>query len=559
MVFSSLLGIALCALLMTPLPHGGAVNAGAVTCDVDRFDCGATSDSTLNGKRYVDAAYVLDGVCDCCSGLDEAPGTCPDTCSAESEAAKKILQQYVIDSERGAIRASRATVNSERLAKLLQDKRDAFHAAESRASAAEALIQAEGKSLKTHISTDKRQQILKDAEEQRTQAELLRAQSTVDYGPNKRYLSLLTDPSCAVSPALSEKLTKGGSAMSAVSRGFVYVYCAYRDVSVLQVDPDGWTREERAAMGRHAEAQAEEVLVTVDDNAELPTNASTCAACAADGGSEAVVASIGPANGQVTVPALVISRASEHRRRAQLRNTDRPVGPPLRLGTFAGYLLLSSLDQHVWAALGDNPSALGTPPQLTMTLPPVESSLLANRHASSSSSSTTGERDLAAVAHVFTSNQRCVNSGMSVPRRTYVFHVCSGHSPHSMRMAREAVRLAASSLSSSTGENSASVTGWASQPLPQRYLPSSHHWNADRPSQLHANVTLPALAALLGMTSNNADNDNRRPSFSPSQLGRVVHVEEDGLCTLRVFVATPLACSTQKARDVRAAIDGRSL
>jgi hypothetical protein len=495
------------------------------------FDCGVAGAA---GLSLLPASLVGDGVCDCCNGTDEAPGVCPaiasadgdggsSGCDAEAAAARASLATLAAAHDAGATTAAKQHVlKSEPASRLSKELAGAAHAAAGQAQALQARLQQEAGRLQalaaqrggglSPASVAAFQQLQASAAAAGARAAALQAQAAADYGPGRRYLALLGDPSCAVSPVLSEKVTKGGSTTSTPKR-YVYVVCGYRNVSQLEVDPDWWVRGEAAAKGEAVDGDDDQL-------SEVAVDAATGRA-------------------QRKQP---VKRQPKPRRRV--------VGDPFTIGTFRGYLPLAAVDAHIAAGLVDNPAAIygaasraPTAPEVGTALPPLVPALPPASGGSSAAVASTPERDLSAVVAFYAGPDTCRSGDMAIPRRTYVFHACPGVTPGAMVAARRAVAAG----------GGGGGGGWAAAPLPARSFPAGPDWNAaDEAAHAAAsNVTAAALAAVLrgggGISSSGA-------APPPSALARVVHVEEDGMCTYRLWVATPLACSRQRGRDVAAAL-----
>ena len=186
----------------------------------------------------------------------------------------------------------------------------------------------------------------------------------------------------------------------------------------------------------------------------------------------------------------------------------------------------------------------------------------APKGGSAASSSSGAERDVASVAQVFEAADTCRSAGMAMPRRSYVFHVCPGHTPAGLRAARDAVRRAAAAApgAGSSSGATAVVLGWAGEPVSGgRWPPLAEGWNggsgggnassastAAAPGDAAAGASL--AAAVLHAATGGA-------AAAPSPLGALVDVQEDGMCTYYLTLATPLACSKARARDVRGALE----
>ena len=172
---------------------------------------------------------------------------------------------------------------------------------------------------------------------------------------------------------------------------------------------------------------------------------------------------------------------------------EPPPRPPILLGQFQGYLPLHDLDGHTWLGLGDNPTAYSTP----VLPPPIALGV---------------PSPLGAMGAVLYHEgvEVCVSGDMRVRRRAYVFLVCPGLEPADLRL-----------LASLVGEAPRSPVGWGAE-----------RWAA--------------------FSAYNIDRGGEARSDAPT----VLHVEEDGLCTVRVYVSTPLACPKELAATVRSRLAG---
>lgn len=520
-----LLAVAAVAAPAKPAP---AAAVGASADAPATFDCGVAGETGVLPTAILPAALVGDGVCDCCNGADEAPGVCPsatggDGCDAQLDAARGALTAFAAAHDAGAGAAAKQHVlKSDAAARLSKELAAAAHAAAGQAQGLQARLQQEAARLQAQVaqrggvspaSAAAFQQLQGAAASAGGRAAAVQAQAAADFGPGRRYLALLGDASCAVSPVLSEKVTKGGSTTSTPKR-YVYVVCGFRNATQLEVDPDGWVRAEAAAKGE-----------ATDDGG-------------GDGGGESSELAVDASSGGVAAAAPRAKRKPAQPKRPRRR---RVVGDPITIGTFRGYLPLAGVDAHIAAGLVDNPGGMygksgraPAAPEVVSALPALTPALPAAGGGSAAVASTP-ERDLSAVAAFFAGPDTCRSGDMAIPRRTYVFHACPGTTPGGIAAARRAVA-------------SAGGGGWAAAPLPARSFPAGPHWNAgdEDAHAAAANVTAAALAAVLRGGSNSAP--------PPSALARVVHVEEDGMCTYRLWVATPLACSRQRSRDVAAAL-----
>ena len=207
-------------------------------------------------------------------------------------------------------------------------------------------------------------------------------------------------------------------------------------------------------------------------------------------------------------------------------------GSPTFLGAFSGYLPLSALDDHiaVGAVLNDDPRTVQQLYKGTRR-PRLPSPLfgLPDSHAA----------ELGDTVMYYEGTQPCQVEDMIATRRAYVIHVCPGVTP-ALLHAWGAIATALSLPPTIDVD-----PPWTKpRALPSRYAQLPWNSAADRNA---ARVVPPALGARAVAAGANIS------SAALQQLPRVVHVEEDGLCAYKVYVATPLACSRTMLKDVQAA------
>ncbi len=186
------------------------------------------------------------------------------------------------------------------------------------------------------------------------------------------------------------------------------------------------------------------------------------------------------------------------------------------------------------------------------------------------------ERDVASVVQVFEGADTCRSADMVMPRRSYVFHVCPGHTPASLRAAREAVRRAAAPPAAGGGGGASAarvvVPGWAGEPVSAgRWPPLADDWNGGGGGGGGSGgggggASAAAAEAQAGDAASGSSSGAQlaaavlraatgAAAAAPSALGGLVDVQEDGMCTYLLTLATPLACSKARARDVRGALE----
>lgn len=516
----------------------GASRAGelaSTTFKIQDADLGEVTCGSAGLPRSVTASLVGDGICDCCDGADEAPGTCEDVCPGVAAADAAALSQFVSASEKGAARVAKILPKPDAIKAAVQRLHKDFEKAVKDMEALQWRVKSEAARLQAAYVARKhfsqREMLAFEALQGRAQvaagrAMQLQAQSSIDFGPNRRYAVLLASLSgCCVSPPLNEKVTKGGSTTS-LPKTYAYVVCGFAHVSQVEVRPDRWTRGEALAKGEEGSTEDERGDVRTTGPMERES-----VAVGADGG-------VGPASGG----------GQAGGRGAKPHDADRLVADSATLlGSFRGYIPLAQLDAHVLGGRTDNPSAYGgqdrapKQPKLYTDLPPLQPSL-ANTAAAAS------ERDIGAVAAVYEGPDQCRSADMVLPRRAYVFHVCPGTMPASVRKARAAVIAASAGKSAGGSPNKPgkAVAGWAAEGVSAGlWPPISEGWNGN------ATVDGPMAQAVIGAATGSAADGG---SADPSSLARVVHVEEDGMCTYYLTVETPLACSKQRARDVKQAM-----
>ena len=239
----------------------------------------------------IPAGHVNDTVCDCCDCSDETGGRADEggACPARLMADRGLLRAYAAAADKGAAATAKAMLKPDRARALYESLHRELDAAVKRAQALERQLQSEGQRLQAMHSARKPISAGALAAFQRQQeayrassagALQLQAAASVDFGPNRRLLTLLA-AGCAVSAPLNEKRTKGGSTTS-TPKTYAYVVCPFANVTQVEVAPDGWLRAEAASRGEAAAAAAAEegvASVGADGAVEsLPAAGATAAA-----------------------------------------------------------------------------------------------------------------------------------------------------------------------------------------------------------------------------------------------------------------------------------------
>ena len=455
--------------------------------DSETFDC------TAPYYSVVPRAVVRDGVCDCCNGHDEAADDesraettttlCPDTCTAELAEQRAELTAVLAATERGM----RATL------RMIPDTTRATQYRSATTAAREAAIAAyEAAALaerKFHTAKRPREQTAAAAARRELESNALRERAlrnaqtameldalvTADYGAHSRLLPLAVD-SCATSPPISEKASKGGSTTSS-PKLYAWEVCGFQSVRQIEVDPSGWRARDAVDKGGEATAAA----VMADGTVSLQANA-----------------------------------------------TDQlEVGTPTWHGAFRGYISHADVDAALYEGqiLGDDPSHVAR--------------LLGKSTRPSPAAPARGlprEADIGGVAAVYSAAgigaPKCWAEDMSAERRAFVFYVCPGLTPAQVRL-------------------SAQLRG--APAMPQRFRRAAA-WNAVAGSIAGRSASSmgPAAEVVFPPSHGGGGAWNRS---AHAHAPRIIGVDEDGLCTVLIYVSTPLACSRAVAAAAKAALE----
>lgn len=491
----------------------------------------AVADATFpcqSGVHDVPWAHYNDSVCDCCDGSDEPNGACvgadanaaaaPDdiggdiVASAGSRCDDMLTERrapflsaisvHKRGSERLRKHYSRASPEARAWLKQFYDDADAlvqkFDALNRRFETQRSVVQ-----KKVSSNTVTAAEIMAM---ERQRLELMRAQDAAaaaqlrgaaEFGAGDRFAQLGAD-GCFDSPPLSEKVTKGGST-TPLPKTYVYTLCWGSNVTQREWEPGAWARAAARAHGLPPPPRQPAQHGDVDDSDE------DAAADVGDGGGTTARLDVAPDGAQ--------------------RAVQRParLGAPVTLGVFRGFLSITQAAVHMDAGY---PHYARVAPARAPT---------ADALAAMLSSAPPDAEHLARAVSYYEAVDTCVSGDVRAPRRVYVFHVCANMDARSWNAAESAQCRTRRPAALWEGRNVSTCA-----PLPPRVLPAALQWNAADNAALRAAAGAPLTA--------------RQLAAAGQSRAHVLHVEEDGLCTYKVFVATDFACDTYAHVDLRAAL-----
>lgn len=220
-----------------------------------------------------------------------------------------------------------------------------------------------------------------------------------------------------------------------------------------------------------------------------------------------------------TEPGAVQVGAGGQQRQLPPRPTQ--YGGPVHLGMFRGFIHIDNVTRHMDAGTPHAPRVGKAP------LRPV---------ADAVSLVPADPEHLGRTVGLYDAPDDCVSGEVHSKRRVYVFHVCSN---------MDVKAWAASETALCRSKRQKAVYQRPGAPvcagLPERVLPATGEWNAANEEELRSASEAKLTARQLATSSR-------------SSTARILHVEEDGLCTYKMYLGTDLACDTFLGVDIRAAM-----
>jgi hypothetical protein len=442
-----------------------------------------------------------DGVIDCCDGSDEhfAPLDAENpplalNCTAAAHRIARFLSRLAKVHEAGwqrgraALSEAVADVDSARLIQSIHQnaerKKQAFETSAAKFQALEKRARTSSRHAQMSLMASL-QQAHAAAGAALLQANAAARQLAAVQTGGDVVLALLGAP-CALSEAVSEKDSKGGSSTS-LPKAYTYASCFATNASQIEHLPDEWVRLDAATKGA---ATASEAGVASSEMVVTATGAFGEGAALRDAPHGAAAVASPPLN--------------------------RTFAQPTHLGDWLGFLPLTQLadafDAGIVGFHGARPSA---------------QDVLAGVHAGDStavrgvSAAWPQGAELHALVSLHLGRDLCRSEDMEAPRRVFVLHVCPG-----APLPGEEERRYIAALPRGAHSGGAALLRSAT------FAPEAGGGGRFSPVQWNS-------AATLLQEGGNA------------LLTGVVHVEEDGLCAYKLYVATPLACSRHVARAAR--------
>ena len=209
-------------------------------------------------------------------------------------------------------------------------------------------------------------------------------------------------------------------------------------------------------------------------------------------------------------------------------------GDPTLLGLFRGYLPLTALDDHIYTGTILNDAPVTVAKLFNGTRRPESLSPRISLPASHAT-------ELADTVLYYEGPSTCQVEDMVAKRRVYEIHVCPGSTPALLHTTLQLV--AASHGTEVTPSSMSSPWHLSRGRLPARF--AQRPWNSNSDGARVVPLSLGPASVAAGL-----NNTAAALHLAP----RIVHVEEDGLCTYKIYVATPLACSRSVLKDAQVAL-----
>lgn len=449
----------------------------------------------------VPAMMLDDGVIDCCDGSDErsAPldtGNAPSTlnCTAAAQRIARFLSRLAKAHEAGwqrgraALSEAVAGVDSARLIQSIhQDAERKKQAFEKSAASFQALEKRARKS-----SRQAQMSLMASLQ----QAHAAAGAALLEANAAARQLAAVQTGGDLVLALLGapcavsapvSEKDSKGGSSTSLPKAYAYASCFATNASQIEHLPDEWVRLDAATKG---------AAITPEAGAGSSEMAVTATGAFGEG---AALRDAPHGAAAVTSPSL-----------------NRTFAQPTHLGDWLGFLPLAQLADAFDAGIVGFPGAR-----------PSAQDLLAGVHSGDSaavrgvSAAWPQGAELHALASLHLGRDLCRSEDMEAPRRVFVLYVCPG-----APLPDDEERRYVAALPRGAHSSGAALLRVAT------FAPEAGGGGRFSPGQWNSATVL-------------------QQEGGSALLPGVVHVEEDGLCAYKLYVATPLACSRHVARAAR--------